>query len=277
VNEIDIRKEEAQTIRFADGARNENNVYVQNDDEFCLAVIRDGDGKEAEIESEDVENLIKALKEFQRRVSDGNTSYEQAAKFLGTDYAEGPDYSVRFDWSVPVFGRAEDASGNKSPWCDKDYKNISPVEFRWGNDPDPIGEISIGGWVLHDGGERLVQPLDIVEVHSDYTIKAGIPPSPTPSKDVSWSRVSEYRPLRDENNIPYCSAEGLEPWAEYVATDEDKETYQFESKPDMVRSNSHLQSCWYGSQVKTAFAPEQYKNTSQHWTETIRRVWKNEM
>ena len=69
MKEIDIRGDDITNIRFADGPPWRNIVHVQNDGEFCLAVIMDGEGKECEIECEDVDNLIMVLQEFKRRVN----------------------------------------------------------------------------------------------------------------------------------------------------------------------------------------------------------------
>jgi len=102
--ETDVRQQ-ADTIRFADGGRNENNVYVQNDDEFCLAVIRDGDGKEAEIESVDIDNLIEALKEFKRRVN--QPIYRQEFKWSPGGVEYGPVMREDYDVAKYAYQQAD--------------------------------------------------------------------------------------------------------------------------------------------------------------------------
>ena len=69
MKEIDIRGDGITNIRFADGEAFNNTVHVQDYHGDCLAVIMDSEGKECEIECEDVDNLIMVLQEFKRRVN----------------------------------------------------------------------------------------------------------------------------------------------------------------------------------------------------------------
>lgn len=134
-----------------------------------------------------------------------------------------------------------------------------PVE----SGPDRMSDllsISGNGWVPHDSAECPVHPMDIVETYQGNYLSA------TPAKGLFWEVVTSYRPLRDEDGVSYCSAEGLEDWAEYVATDQDGEEFQFEVKPELCKDYWYTTGCYD--------APNYFANTSDHWTETLRRVWR---
>lgn len=122
------------------------------------------------------------------------------------------------------------------------------------------------GWIRHDGGECLVHPMDVVETDVQGTTAKGTAHTFYWGRDVLDLAITHYRPLRDENGVPYCSADGLEDWAEYVATDADGECHQYEGKIDRDEEE------WLGERHLTA--PGRYINTRQHWTETLRRVWR---
>lgn len=49
--------------------------------------------------------------------------------------------------------------------------------------------------------------------------------------EVNWSRWSDYRLLYSDSGLPLCSAEGLEEWARFVATDKYRMTYQYDHRP----------------------------------------------
>jgi len=190
--ETDVRQQ-ADTIRFGDGGRNENNVYVQNDDEFCLAVIRDGDGKEAEIESVNVDNLIEALKEFKRRVKKSAVN-------------------------INVVNESPAGLAIKQGKFDSAFRRFFDVCATNGQSP---------GWIRHDGAECPVHPMDVLKIRTTLGTAFGF----HVANSNNWNVVTHYRPLRDSDGIPYCSAESLEPWAEYVATGKNRNIEQHAGKP----------------------------------------------
>lgn len=90
-----------------------------------------------------------------------------------------------------------------------------------------------------------------------------------------WSPITHYRPLRDSDGVLYCSAEGLESWAEYVATDESGSVWQYSYMP--VQYDHH----WDEGDTNDRrgiedFAPDRFSNTRTHWTNTLRRVYRRE-
>ncbi|TAN82727.1 MAG: hypothetical protein EYR95_18665 [Phormidium sp. SL48-SHIP] len=94
---------------------------------------------------------------------------------------------------------------------------------------------------------------------------------------ASYSDVVYYRPLRDPDGIPYCDADGIEPWAEYVATDSagNSSPWQYEKMPipDLDLGRWSIE----GIEMRTARrAPEHFANTQDHWTQTLRRVWREQ-
>ena len=91
-------------------------------------------------------------------------------------------------------------------------------------------------WTKHTGTERPSElaPAQIVEVwSSEYGLDR------FSADSVVWQFIEAYRPALDPDGLPYVSAEGLEDWAEYVATDEDGGTTQFEVGPELF-----LESVW---------------------------------
>lgn len=119
------------------------------------------------------------------------------------------------------------------------------------------------GWIRHDGGECPVHPKDMVEGKSCH---------PVPASWVAWSVFgSYYRPLRDEDGVPYCSAEGLEDWAEYVATDEYGEVWQYSIRPTTKHATQ-----WDAYTRSKRRAPDRFANTRAHWMQTLRRVYRRE-
>lgn len=129
-----------------------------------------------------------------------------------------------------------------------------------------------GDWIRHNGGECPVHPLDVVEVKFKSGIKAMEGPNKAGAWEWNWighlSDIAYYRPLRDEDGIPYVyNDDTLEDWAEYVATDEDGDINQFATKPCLG-----VQSWFFSGDG--FLAPSQYRNTLVHWTNTLRRVWK---
>lgn len=142
---------------------------------------------------------------------------------------------------------------------------------REGRVPDGVQKHH-DGWIRHDGGECPVHPMDFIEWwHQRRNVNVG----GRVAKHNNWLSKGWYRPLRDPDGVPYCSADGLEDWAEYVATDEDGAAWQFSYKP------TAFERAWdydgvYVSPVSERDAPEQFANTRDHWTNTLRRVYRRE-
>lgn len=123
------------------------------------------------------------------------------------------------------------------------------------------------GWIWHEGDGRCpVHPMDMVQVWYAPSDE----PIVTPAGILSWKAPKYYQRLRDEDGVPYCSAEGLEDWAEYVASDSHG-TWQFDGKP--WKSDQWYLPFGKGCTVLTS-APGRFANPRQHWTETLRRVWR---
>lgn len=122
------------------------------------------------------------------------------------------------------------------------------------------------GWIRHDGGECPVHPMDVVEIINDL---GGRGVGALPAEKFLWLGVDYYRPLRDSDGVPYCSAEGLEDWAEYVATDKSGGPSQCENKPYTGRI------CWRAIGSHST-APSCFSNTREYWSQTLRRVYRKD-
>ena len=102
----------------------------------------------------------------------------------------------------------------------------------------------------HTGTEM---PSDLAE--AQIIIAVGLVPKgyqeqwKGPAGVVPWEDVTLYALFTDMEGIPYCSAEGLESWAEYVATEgpmdfrEHNQAFQFEAKPVFER-HSDCEDMW---------------------------------
>ena len=90
-------------------------------------------------------------------------------------------------------------------------------------------------WTKHTGTERPAElaPAQIVVIRQRGSSDTGERQFFLCAGPIPWPAVHEYRPALDPDGLPYVSAEGLEHWARYVATDAGGwGTYQFRRKPN---------------------------------------------
>lgn len=131
------------------------------------------------------------------------------------------------------------------------------------------------GWIRDDDDKCPVHPMDVVQLKqgTDYVLenKHGVP-----ANHFSWGPVSHYRPLRDDEGVPYCSAEGLEYWAEYVATDDESGSVWQYSYPPVQHDHHWDEGDTNDRRGIENPAPKRFSNTRDHWTQTLRRVWRKE-
>ena len=127
-------------------------------------------------------------------------------------------------------------------------------------------------WATHDSTEPpALAPAALVEViaRNGYESFKGYQTTKDLVYEVSWGYVHEYRQLTDPKNIPYCSAEGLEPWAEYVFTDQHGRAWQ---------SNRilYLLDQWRIDATDRAVcrAPDTHRHPGD-WKDSLMRVWRN--
>ena len=89
-------------------------------------------------------------------------------------------------------------------------------------------------WTKHTGDERPAElaPAQVVEVEWPFRATPGRYLHRVSS--LNWLEDTfYYRPTLDPDGLPYVSADGLEHWARYVATDSGGwGTYQFKRKPN---------------------------------------------
>ena len=85
--------------------------------------------------------------------------------------------------------------------------------------------------------------------------------------EVLWKPSYRYRQLTDPEGIPYCSADGLEPWAEYVATDSCGEVWQYSLRPI-----PYLRS-WDSNKATRGYAPDTHQHPGD-WRNSLMRVWR---
>ena len=86
-------------------------------------------------------------------------------------------------------------------------------------------------------------------------------------KSIPWRRCDQYLQLTDPKGVPYCSPEGLEPWAEYVFTDQIGKSWQANRNP------YHLDQ-WRVDTNQTVYSAP---NTHRHpgdWNDSLMRVWR---
>lgn len=85
-------------------------------------------------------------------------------------------------------------------------------------------------WITHGStSPPELAPAALVEVESFGSSREimGVDEAP-------WMLIKYYRPLTDDEGHKLISAEGLEPWARWVTTDEGGEVWQFVNKPIQV-------------------------------------------
>ena len=119
-------------------------------------------------------------------------------------------------------------------------------------------------WIKHDSTEPpALAPAALVFIECEA-------PAGTHRVDeVNWSPGLEYLVLTDPEGIPYCSAEGLEPWAEYVFTDQHGRAWQ---------SNRilYLLDQWRIDATDRAVcgAPDTHRHPGD-WKDSLMRVWRS--
>jgi len=141
-----------------------------------------------------------------------------------------------------------------------------------------VSELGLSGtkrydWIPHDGGECPVHPRDVVEFKQRLTGECFYV---RPAGELIWIVITYYRPLRDEDGIPYVYNDGsLEDWAEYVAMDKNGSPHCYSDRPISILEHGEWMDwgVWIG-QGKVRELSNHYKNTHDHWTETLRRVWR---
>ena len=120
-------------------------------------------------------------------------------------------------------------------------------------------------WTKHDSSEPpALAPAALVIVRAEY------PAWVFRADEVCWEPGLEYQHPRDEDGLPYISADGLEEWAEYVATDSDGLVGQFKARPWI--------ECvlWVTGLVAREYsAPETHRHPGD-WRESLYRVWRDE-
>ena len=85
-------------------------------------------------------------------------------------------------------------------------------------------------------------------------------------KSIPWRRCDQYLQLTDPEGVPYCSPEGLEPWAEYVTTDRGEGVIQWSDGPPAPQSD-----CWL---VRSLLAPDTHRHPGD-WEDSLMRVWRD--
>lgn len=172
------------------------------------------------------------------------------------DYQEGLEEGKVIGRSEAAgYVRASESSGapdsGKSPWqLPKDTTHYA------------------GDWIPHTGTECPVHPLDVVHIwFSNHES------SPMLARAWEWDdeTLTHYRHAADPDGIPYVNDDGELPEdAEYVATDKGGQVYCYEARPH------HDHEEWIEAGIGPILpAPYQYANTTVHWTESLRRVWKD--
>ena len=126
-------------------------------------------------------------------------------------------------------------------------------------------------WTKHDNSEPpALAPAAMVEVIDNYGDDFG----PDRVDSFCWGYISHYRAFTDPEGAPYTSADGLEPWAEYVATDDvsdagrDGAVCQFAFRPLAGGGQ------WNPDRAITG-APETHRHPGD-WRESLYRVWRDE-
>ena len=129
----------------------------------------------------------------------------------------------------------------------------------------------MNNWIKHESNEPPeLAPAALVEViaRNGYESFKGYQTTKDRVYKVSWGCVHEYRPLTDPDGVPYCSAEGLEDWAEYVFTDQHGRAWQSNRIP-------YLLDQWridnLDRAVRGALAPHQHPGD---WRNSLMRVWR---
>ena len=92
---------------------------------------------------------------------------------------------------------------------------------------------------------------------------------------IDWKSRGEYRPITDEHGHKYISAEGLEPWAKWVTTDEDGTVIQW---ADTIRPYRFKSGRWLVSVGSPCFcedAPATHRHPG-NYRDSLYRVWRED-
>ena len=95
--------------------------------------------------------------------------------------------------------------------------------------------------------------------------------TPSGSEITTLSRVREgeaFTVIRDDYGVPYVSAEGMEDWAKWVATDNEVGAFQYQRRPAACDDGDWLA----GFLSKTQEAPETHRHPGD-WRDSLYRVW----
>ena len=90
----------------------------------------------------------------------------------------------------------------------------------------------------------------------------------TRADECPWHPGSKYHQPTDEDGTPYISADGLEEWARYVATDSDGMALQMDTVPQDMPNGWLPIATWMA-------APETHRHPGD-WRESLYRVWRDE-
>ncbi len=95
--------------------------------------------------------------------------------------------------------------------------------------------------------------------------------------DLEWDAGLDYIGVFDEAGVPYCSGEGLEPWAEYVTTDQDGKVYQHPCLPFVEGLNGAGAFKQWKNEAGSRQKPKKswaYRAPGHAWDQSLMRVWR---
>ena len=120
-------------------------------------------------------------------------------------------------------------------------------------------------WITHEGTDPpALAPAALVEIalptRQDVMRRKDF---------LGWFTGLRYRILRDPEGVPYVSAEGLEDWAEWVATDNEVGAFQYQRRPTAYGEEDWL--AHFLARVREA--PETHLHPGD-WRESLYRVWR---
>ena len=137
-------------------------------------------------------------------------------------------------------------------------------------------------WITHEGTKPpLLAPASLVEhevwYDEDRPWFGGITVSRVDAFDGNlWHSGLVYRPLTDEHGRKYVSAEGLEPWTEWVATDEDGTPWQFQSYPVLDKDACDGSNIWASVNEEIAErAPATHRHPGDY-RDSLCRAWRED-
>lgn len=148
-------------------------------------------------------------------------------------------------------------------------------------DPDVMDKIDRVRWITHNSDEPPeLAPAVLVMIRTRSHPATGV----LSKVDVfCWKPGTQYRVLRNPDGHPYVSADGLEPWARWVATDQDGwelaekspgKPCQFESKPSII-DDPCCEGMWMVDGGREILAPESHKHPGD-WRDSLCEVWRED-